>query len=330
MTSQKPLQPAGSNTNKNKGLAQKNEFQPAPSKQYVLDLGVEVQRDVNGIEMGILENGVPFLTQSGLAKLVGVARSVIFDISQEWEKHYADPELGKDRISWLKEHLFKAGYTEPKLFLETRKDGTVHNAYPDVVCMALLEYYAFEAKTKQESAVDNFRRLAKYGFQKFIYEALDYTPSDKWQYHHDRISILQNTVPHGYFSIFHETTGLVVDLIAENLTVNHKTVPDISIGLAWGKHWSENGMDQHFGERIKYAHDYPEYYPQALSNPQAVWAYPDVALGEFRRWFRQEYLPTKFPKYILSKAHILPGGRSEAERIAFIFEEKQKSLKKNT
>ena len=53
--------------------------QPAPHRQGVLDIGIEIQRDVNGIEMGVLENGVPFLTQTGLAKISGVARSVIFD-----------------------------------------------------------------------------------------------------------------------------------------------------------------------------------------------------------------------------------------------------------
>ncbi|MDX4034608.1 hypothetical protein QYO99_30065, partial [Pseudomonas aeruginosa] len=53
--------------------------------QMPLDLGVEVQRDVNGIEMGVLENGVPFLTQRGLALVVGIARSVLQTITQEWE-----------------------------------------------------------------------------------------------------------------------------------------------------------------------------------------------------------------------------------------------------
>jgi hypothetical protein len=71
--------------------------QPATPIQGVLDLGIEVQRDVNGVEMGVLENGIPFLTQRGLAKIVGAHRSVISDISQEWQEKYEDNIIKKDR-----------------------------------------------------------------------------------------------------------------------------------------------------------------------------------------------------------------------------------------
>jgi hypothetical protein len=64
------------------------------------------------------------------------------------------------------------------------------------------------------------------------------------------------------------------------------------------------------------------FYPQSASNPQLPWSYPENALGEFRRWFRHEYLPTKFPKYILTKAHLL-GGQVEAKKIANLYQPKQ-------
>jgi hypothetical protein len=38
--------------------------QPATHKQLVLDIGVQIQKDVNGIEMGVLENGIPFLPRT--------------------------------------------------------------------------------------------------------------------------------------------------------------------------------------------------------------------------------------------------------------------------
>ena len=41
------------------------------SPQIPLDLGIEVQKDINGIEMGVLENGIPYLTQRGLATVTG-------------------------------------------------------------------------------------------------------------------------------------------------------------------------------------------------------------------------------------------------------------------
>lgn len=291
----------------------------ANPKQGLLDLGVEVQRDVNGIEMGVLENGVPFLTQRGLALVTGTARSVLQTITQEWEDHYDDQVLGKDRISYIKQKLFERGYTERKLYLETIKEGKPHYAYPDIVCMAILEYYAFEGKSTSQEASDNYRRFAAYGLQRFIYDSLGYKPADKWRYHNDRVSILNNTAPLGHFTIFSEINGLAVDLINADLPVNDKTIPDISVGIMWGKHWRENNLASQYGERVEYEHNYPNYYPQSMSNPQKPFAYPDAALPAFRLWFRQEYLPTKFPKYILTKAKLLRGGAEEAKAIANMY-----------
>ena len=168
--------PARGKHNKNNKLGRNLAVQPATPAQGVLDIGIEVQRDVNGIEMGVLENGMPFLTQRGLAVVTGVARKELYEITQQWEDHYDDTVLTKDRLSFIKEYLFKNGYTERKLYVETKKDGSPHYAYPDIVCMAVLEYYAFESKGNNDAALQNFRKLATYGLQKFIYEALNYTP----------------------------------------------------------------------------------------------------------------------------------------------------------
>lgn len=295
-----------------------NLFKATP-KQYVLDLNVEVQRDVNGVEMGVLENGIPFLTQRGLALVAGAPRSAIQDITQEWEEHYDDVVLSKDRISFVKQYLAERGYSERKLYLETVRDGSPHYAYPDVVCMAILEYYAFESRSPSKTASDNYRKFATYGLQSFIYDSLGYKPGDKWKYHNDRVSLLNNTAPIGHFTIFSEINGLAVDLINADLPVNDKTIPDISVGLAWGKYWRENNLASLYGERTEYEHNYPGYYAQAVSNPQRPSAYPDASLPTFRNWFREEYLPTKFPKYILSKASVLRGGKEEAKAIANMY-----------
>jgi hypothetical protein len=295
--------------------------QVGPVKQIPLDLGVEIQKDINGIEMGVLENGIPYLTQRGLSLIVGVARNVLQTITQEWEDHYDDDLLGKDRISFIIEYLRKNGYNERKLYIETYKDGKTHYCYPDIVCMALLEYYAFESKSNNSTSLDNYRRFAAYGLRKFIYEALDYTPGDKWKFHNDRVSLLKNACPAGYFGIFNEITGLVVDLINADLTVNNKTIPDISVGLAWGAYWKDNDCAATYGERTTYEHNFPNYYPQAASNPQRPNAYPDSALPLFRQWFKAEYLPTKFPKYILTKANLLTGGKEEALLIANMYQD---------
>jgi hypothetical protein len=228
----------------------------------------------------------------------------------------------KDRLFFFRQYLEANGFHEPTLYIETVQKGTIHYAYPDVVCMAFLEYYAFESKGDNKVAINNYRKLAAFGLRNFIYEALEYTPGDKWKYHHDRVSLLKDSAPPGHFIIFQEITGLVVDLITADLTVNHKTVADISVGMAWGKHWTDNNLEAQFGKRIQWDHNYPSYYPQAASNPQPANAYPDAALPLFRQWFKQVYLLTKFPKYILTKANLLPGGKAEALQIGGMYENK--------
>ena len=301
---------------KNKGLK-------ATPKQIVLDLGVEVQRDVNGIEMGVLENGIPFLTQRGLALATGAPRSALHEISQEWVEHFDDQVITKDRISFIKEYLFRQGYTDRSLYIEVTRDGQPHYAYPDVVCMAILEYYAFESRSPSQQAKDTYRAFAALGLRRFIYESLNYTPGDKWQYHHERVSLLHNKAPMGFFIVLHEVTGLIVDLINADLTVNDKTIPDISVGQMWAKHWKDHNYSTVYGDRVACEHNYPARYPQARSNPQEANAYPNHALPEFRRWFRYDYLVTKFPEYILKKANTLKGGKDEAVKIGAMYAPKK-------
>jgi hypothetical protein len=65
------------------------------------------------------------------------------------------------------------------------------------------------------------------------------------------------------------------------------TVPPI--GQHWSKFWTDNTLDNRFGERATYPHRYPETQPQAKSNPQESWCYPLSALGAFREWLQDVY-----------------------------------------
>lgn len=322
VTAKKPTQTAPIKPNEIKELDVNYPVQTAPLKQIPLDLGIEVEKDINGIEMGVLENGIPYLTQRGLSVVSGVARSLIYDITKEWEAHYNDAVIGKDRISFFKDYLFKNGFQEPSLHIETVQNGSIHYAYPDIVCMAFLEYYAFESKGGNTKALESYRQFATHGLQRFIYDSLDYSVSDKWKHYHDRVSLLKDSAPPGYFIIFQEVTGLVVDLITNDLPVNSKTIVDGSVGIHWGKYWADNNLEAKYGSRVVYPHYYPADYAQAKSNPQPANAYPDAALAEFRRWFRQVYLLTKFPAYILTKANLLLGGKAEALQIGGMYQNK--------
>ncbi len=321
-TPKSAAQKAAPKANENNDLGVKYTPQKAASKQLPLDLGIEIQRDVNGIEMGVLENGIPYLTQRGIAEITGATRSMIQAITKDWEDHFYDEVIIKDRLFFFRIYLEERGFREPTLYIETVQKGTTTYAYPDVVCMAFLEYYAFESKGDSAVALGNFRKFATYGLRSFIYDALEYTPEDKWRYYHDRVSLLKDSAPVGHFIIFQEVTGLVVDLIANDLTVNSKTIVDGSVGSHWARYWKDNDLESRYGERIPFEHNYPSYYPQALSNPQPANAYPDAALPDFRRWFKQVYLLTKFPAYILTKANLLLGGKAEALQIGTMYQNK--------
>ena len=50
---------------------------PPPRQRMLLDIKIKVERKIGGVEMGVLENGIPYLTQTGLAAITGVDRATI-------------------------------------------------------------------------------------------------------------------------------------------------------------------------------------------------------------------------------------------------------------
>jgi hypothetical protein len=147
--------------------------------------------------------------------------------------------------------------------------------------------------------------LAGKALRDFIYTQVGYDPNSKvpqaWKRFHDRVSLSYNSVPKGYFGIFKEIADMIVTLGQAGLHIDAGFLPDISVGRAWSEHWAEANLAATYGERIKFEHNYPHYFPQAKSNPQEPWCYPEAALGEFRRWFRESYVGEgKFKKYMES------------------------------
>ena len=298
-----------------------------PPKMIPLDLTVSVEATYQGIEMGVLQNGMPYLTQTGLAELCGLkSRTSISDIATEWAECQSHGVFTKGRMEFISSYLSQEGYNEPDLYISFIKNGSPTYAFPDVVCMAILEYYAFvsEQTASKTTAQQNYRTLARLGLRGYIYSALRYQPEDPWKPYHDRVSIMksQGSVPDGYFIVFNEIAGLMVDLIHAGLAVNMYTVPDISVGLTWARFWKDENYSADFGGIVKCSHYYPDEFNQSGSNPQSINAYPNTALAAFRSWFKHVYLPTKFPKYILTKANLLSGGQDEALRIADNFKNK--------
>lgn len=249
-----------------------------------------VEAEIDGIHMGVMLDGTPFIGLRGLSRLTGIDHAPLLRFANNWGE-----EVSKPRGKTIYDLLVKQGH--PGDLLYTRIVGIYGEAYafPDAVSMAILEYYAFEAgRYCTEQAKDNYRLLARKSFRDFIYEKCGYSPEnavqDSWKPFHDRLSATYNSVPSGYFSVFHQSAELFIGLGREGIHTDAGFLPDISIGIRWGKHWETIKGDDVFGKRIKYPHNYPSNYPQALSNPQEPWAYPEEAMGKFNKWLRENYV----------------------------------------
>lgn len=278
--------------------------------QGSLDLKVEKEVEVDGVGMGVLSDGTPYLTGRGLARLCGVDSSVITRLGAEWSE-----QLQKPRVTRIRQILDLRGISPSTPYLELGGN----RYWTGSVCIAVLEYYALDASQNNNSiALKNYRTLAGRGFDEFIYAQVGYDPNqavpDQWKQFHDRVSLTYNSVPAGYFSIFKEIADMIVTLGQAGLHIDDKFVPDISVGRTWSIYWKNNNLASIYGECSNYLHNYPDYFPQAASNPQEPLCYPEAALGEFRRWFREIYIGQgKFKNYLSgqSKAKALPASFSQ-------------------
>jgi hypothetical protein len=277
------------------------------SAQGSLDLGIERERDVNGIGMGVLSDGTPYLNQRGLAALCGVMNAHIGTISSQWNDRPPKP-----RIQTIKSLLTGLHSTHAQPHVEVPHKGVVHFCYPADVCLAVLEYYALDAGANvQPEARRNYRTLAGSKLRDMIYSQVGYDPSGthseslrKW---HERIELNHQSAPHGFFCVFNEAHTVMYELIMAGGNVGEKMVPDISIGQHWSRHWVTNDLAECFGERSRFPHKYPDDHPQSRSNPQSAFCYPFAALGEYRRWLQEDYLDGgRFKNYIKGQKSIPP------------------------
>lgn len=289
--------------NRIKVLAPKMTAKEIGPNQAQMSLVPVAEKDVGGIGMGVLSDGTPYLNQRGLAALCGVQNAHIGTISSQW----AEPEQ-KPRITSIKTVLSKAGYSPPQAaHVEITHGGRTHYCYPAEICLAVLEYYAFDAGANcQGEARDNFRLLAGSKLRELIYSQLGYDPSgrntDRLRKWHDRISLNYQSAPKGFFHVFNEAHTIIYELIQAGADIGERFVVDISIGQTWSAYWSEQGLNIDYGERAKYPHNYPADHPQAKMNPHESWCYPLAALGTFRTWLQDTYIEGgKFSAYLRGK-----------------------------
>lgn len=279
------------------------------------------ETEVDGIQMGVLSDGTPYLTMRGLARMCGIDNTALLRLANNWSE-----EKEKPRGRRIQELLDAQGYKADYLYIKTQGQSTETHAYTDAVCMAILEYYAFESAqgAGADIAIRNYRILARDSFRTFIYKRCHFDPatrlSDGWRNFHDRVSLTYNAVPAGFFGIFKEIADMIVTLGQAGLHIDSRFVPDISVGIGWASHWKKINGDQQYGERSKFEHNYPDYFPQSASNPQEPWCYPENALGEFRRWFRETYVGEgKLKNYLATAVEKkqLPANFANAALIAY-------------
>ena len=304
----KPPEEISLKANKISILSPKTATKEISPNQGLLALEIEKDTDIDGIGMGVLSDGTPYLNQRGLAALCGVQNAHIGTISAQWN----DAEE-KPRIQAIKGIVNKAGYIASAAHVEIVHNGRLHYCYPAEISLAVLEYYAFDAGTNcQPEARENFRLLAGSKLRELIYRQVGYDPShlsrfDKW---HERIALNYQSAPKGFFHVFNEAHTVVYELIVAGADIGEKNVVDISIGQHWSKYWTDNDLTSIYGDRDKYPHCYPDSHPQSKSNPQESWCYPLAALGAYRGWLQDVYIEGgKFSSYLkgkVSKGQIAP------------------------
>jgi hypothetical protein len=273
---------------------------PEASPKVQLKLFSIAEVDVNGIQMGVLSDGTPYLNLRSLARLCGVDHAALLRMANNW-----DEEQSKPRGRKIKELLLARGHSGTQLNVATTDGGVDTHAYTDTVSMAILEYYAFEAvQGSSETALRNYRLLAQQSLRQFIYNQCGYDPNrhipQSWRNFEERV-LLNDQLPIGYFSVFREIADLVIHMIKAGCPLDSHTVPDISVGQAWSSYWLDNGFTTAYGSRLKFPHFYPDWFPQAAVNPVESWIYPANALGLFHTWIHRNYLRQQFPKYVQNK-----------------------------
>lgn len=270
-------------------------------KQLELNLTIVTEVEDDGVGMGVLSNGTPYLTGRGLARLCGISNSNIGAILDDWQ---STPP--KKRVQSIRKIIRESGHDDTQAFISIEMNGVIHHAFPEHVCMSILEYYAIDSPTHNEHARVAFRTLAKKGFTDFVYERVglrrDPTPYDLLVHQFmDRVSLVNGAVPVGFFSVFDASAQLFATLIQHGISVDSSFIPDISIGRVWSKYWDDENLNAVYGRRERFEHQYPSYYPQSAAGPQEAYCYPEDALGEYRKWMREVYLKDKLPNYLKSK-----------------------------
>lgn len=146
-----------------------------------------------------------------------------------------------------------------------------------------------------------------------------------WKVFTDRLDLVSDQVPAGFFCIFRETADLYASMIRGGINPGLRILLDISVGRHWSNHWKAQQLEVKYGARATYPHYYPAYWAQSLSNPQTPFCYPEEALGAFKRWLREVYVPFKMPEYLKGQVKLGKIGSGEATATIAALEQRERA-----
>ncbi len=246
------------------------------------------------IDVGILPDGTPFMSGRELARACGISNSTLVG----WGE--TTPQIGdRHRAGKLANLLATYRYQGDRLFVPI-PDGTKFggranvSAYPYQVCLAFLDYYAFEAN--KEDARNSLRLLSEKQLPQFICAAVEAPlqkaapqPPIKPLDDPFRRRPLRNGIPIGYFEV---GQVLADEQMSSLLTPELRTALLTNIDKAWNRYWNIQQLSQQYGDRFA--------MPQRPLNDWArirQYVYPSVALATFKDWLALHYLPDRYPSY---------------------------------
>lgn len=245
------------------------------------------------VEVGLLPDGTPFMSGRELARACGISNSTLVG----WGE--VAPSLGdRHRAGKLANLLATYRYGGDRLFIRlpsgSQFGGRANvSAYPYQVCMAFLDYYAFEAN--KEEARNSLRLLSEQQLPQSIYQVVSEKsqPPIVSQYDPFRRRPLRDGIPVGYFSV---GPILSADLARSHFPLELHTALLNNIDKAWNRYWIVQQLRMQYGDRFPM----PQLATHDWARPRQ-YVYPNAVLPEFKNWLTLQYIPERYPSYLQRK-----------------------------
>jgi hypothetical protein len=212
-------------------------------------------------ELGVTKNGIPYLTIKGLSLMIGVEIDLLQSIILDSDKSN-QTSITKS----VREILVQYDYNNDLLYSIEIHNGVETITITEVVCMAMLEYFAFVSSQPLEQAKNSFRILTKKKFKDLVSSAVLY----EWVNSMQKLDLTLDN--EGYFNVIKEIARATLSFNVLN-EIQFQVIED-----SWYDYWKINNLSAIYGEQII----------NIDITGKDTTEYPIEALGVFRGWFAKE------------------------------------------